>query len=1051
MLYRLGVLSASLLLATTVPIRAQDNDPTIATEPPRASATMAEGFETERPSWRQEDADSAIRLLVHERSERARHAGQRSERFVFTSEGPGSSFYYSYPLPEIPLTEDLEITLFVRANQPGVQLQAQVILPADTDPDTGRPSFVRVSGSSLNTADRWQRLEMSELLTSVERQVRLKRFQTRRPISLEGAYLDRVVVNLYAGGGDTEVFLDDLRISPVPNSAILALAPELEAINDPSLPQLPAGERAAGAGAVARIGVNAGRLSRDDRDWLPSVLRAPGADLDRAIPFGFDVVSVPIDEDPARLEQAARQGALLMPDLGSLGSEELQPPDAATAIEAIAGFPMPDLVAFWELGSALGSPRLTDQRRAAQERAKEIMDSLRGADEGRAPLATATVANDFAKFAMPGQSLDLIGVDPLSWGGSRDPNDVFEYFKQRRDLTVLWNVNAPFWSWVDAAVPARVKIGVWGTDAPPGWGLARVQPEQVRLTAYLALMAGFKGIGYKADAELTRDGGRPLLYEMSLLNAEMDLVEPILARGADPIQYLETYPPDPTNLTLIGGVTTQSGLSRISSNIPKEKLPHPSIKAAAISTQDGRGRLVLIADLQSGAQWQPGQMAFNDLTVVVPGAPSASQAFEVRLGGGRWLERDRVPGGVRFTLPEFGVATMVLLTTDINQGEQIRAQIERIRPRVVDLALKQARQQLETAADINGRLALDGKITRDSADLLALASRSLDSAEQARAREDYELAWDEARRVTRPLRLLMRAHFDLAYLRMVEATASQRDRAAGLPPLPPAPPEGQLPPKDPYEQNRKLLPRVLVQATASPPLVAWQTLPQHYIWCDWVEKGVFSTNLVDGGDFDGVAPQALFDSGWSDSSHQDPRVTYSMRLVEAKQKGDAGRGQVLKLSVLPDGGEAPPAFLDQPAAAVQTPPIAVKARQFLRISALVKLPRGLPPGAGGLIVRDSLGGEELQYRAVGTIADWSLVTLYRRVPSDGMLTVTLGLAGVGEAYFDDVRVERLEDFGGGELARGAAPVARPAPLPTANLPAENPGTAQPASGRRRLR
>jgi hypothetical protein len=63
---------------------------------------------------------------------------------------------------------------------------------------------------------------------------------------------------------------------------------------------------------------------------------------------------------------------------------------------------------------------------------------------------------------------------------------------------------------------------------------------------------------------------------------------------------------------------------------------------------------------------------------------------------------------------------------------------------------------------------------------------------------------------------------------------------------------------------------------------------------------------------------------------------------------------------------------------------------------------------GGIIVRDSIGGEQFQFRTSDPIPSFSRVVLYRKAPIDGKLTVTLGLAGYGEAFFDDFRVELVE-------------------------------------------
>src|SRR4051812_7441893 len=76
--------------------------------------SLRDGFESERTAWQQEQTDAAVNLLAHERSDRAAHEGRFSEGFHFDA-GPGSSFYYSYPLPKIPVSDALRVGLFVRS------------------------------------------------------------------------------------------------------------------------------------------------------------------------------------------------------------------------------------------------------------------------------------------------------------------------------------------------------------------------------------------------------------------------------------------------------------------------------------------------------------------------------------------------------------------------------------------------------------------------------------------------------------------------------------------------------------------------------------------------------------------------------------------------------------------------------------------------------------------------------------------------------------------------------------------------------------------------
>lgn len=135
-------------------------------------------------------------------------------------------------------------------------------------------------------------------------------------------------------------------------------------------------------------------------------------------------------------------------------------------------------------------------------------------------------------------------------------------------------------------------------------------------------------------------------------------------------------------------------------------------------------------------------------------------------------------------------------------------------------------------------------------------------------------------------------------------------------------------------------------------------------------------------------------------------------------------------------------FLDFPVAAIRSPAIRVQANNLIQISVLVKRPIRSNPGIGGVIIRDSIGGEQFQYRNGDDIPGYSRVVLYRKAPADGNFYVTLGLAGYDEVYFDDFRVQVIEEDSRSQAAdpnlvqqprrRSPAPA-----LPSPRIPAES--------------
>ncbi len=1030
-----GWLGSTVLMAASIsPLRGAEAPP----------GTIQENFESARPAWHQEETDATIRLIAHERSDRAAHEGRFSERFQFES-GPGSAFYCSYSLPKIPVTDALHASLYVRSNRAGVQLFGRVVLPGDIDPDTGQPSFVLVPGPIYENSERWQKLELIDLRQSVERQTRVLRASTRRPVALDGAYLDRLVVNLYGGPGESEVFVDELSVAPVPAELIAAHnAPPLPSPTAPSRTQAPAPETR--RNPTVRLDRN--RLRRDNYDWFFTAIHAPGADVAKLRRAGFDVLAEDIDADPKRIQDAIAKGFLLMPILSAkAGSDE--PPDPSQLVSTVAAYPYRDSVAFWYLGDHLGRARDTKAREAELERVQKTVSGFHGLPKSRSRLTTATVDGDLLKFARPPRNLALIGVRPSPWGSMQEPIDTYSYLTQRRLLGARWNAGGLYWTWIPATPPRVVLDAIWGEGvSPPAWGVPLVQPEQLRMYTYIALAAGYRGIGYQAGADLTRGNGQALLIEMALLNEELDLLESILANGADPIPFYHSYPPDPPTLPPPGGLGSRQRVPGA-----PEMAPLPDVRAAAIGTLDRKGVLLLVTNIATYSQYQPPQMAARDLQITVI-VPEGAQACEISPGGIRWLERKRVPGGTRISIPDFGVTAIILITTDVTFVEQIEANLARVRPKAVALAIDQAEWQLGWVTDINNRLialghplkvigpkAKKGRIapeppkTEDEvADLLKLAEESIKDARAARDREDYLTAWTEARRACRPLRILMRAHFDQAFGALTNYVIGEPDDEVDEP-------RARTEAEQEARQKAKKKKRegFLVVPTSSPACVAFNTLPQHYHLLDWLKGQSFGSNLVPSGSFDD--PEELEESGWTNQSYQHIGIT-SKVVTEAR--GTDQQRPAIKMKVEPadpKGLDALPPFLDFPAAAIRSPAIPIGAEYLYRISVKVKRPRPGVSGVGGVIVRDSIGGEPLQFRWTGALPEWTKVVLFRRAPSDGELTVTLGLAGYGAVYFDDFKVERVEEppkplppnVAGRPRRRPSAPATATRPTPRERL------------------
>jgi len=974
---------------------------------PGPSAAIRDGFEGPKVAWRQEQTDATVKIYAQERTRRAAHEGLQSEGFNFEA-GIGGGLYYSYALPKIPVTEGLKVSLYVRANRPGAQILGRVVLPADVDPDSRQSSFVSISGTTYGSSERWQKVELTDLPAAIQDQARVLSAVSKRKINLKGAYLDRLVVNINGGEGETEVYLDELSVGPVTPEAAAEHARMIrggEPVGRGSGPSARTiadrprtGRESLEAnrpGANSRIKIDRNRLSKDGFPWFPTAVRSPGADPALLRRVGCDVMVVPAGTDEEVLRAARAAGLFLVPELNG-GISEGKLPDADRIVAEAVAFPYKDEVFAWSIGENLGKSNDLMARKAALRRVREAVLGIRRAKPGGSPFTIGSVVGMLPEYARVPENLDLIGIPATAWGTVQSPIENFQYLEQRRLLTARSNADAPLWAEIDVTPPPVYRDAVWGTGSIPAWGMPRVQPEQVRVAAYAALAAGCRGLTFRADGDLSQGPGRMATIEMALLNEELDLLESILADPDKSIRMYPTYFPDPPPPPPITLFAMSNGMATRTPT-PKEFPPHPTIKAAGISTKDRRGTLLMVADYFPYGQFQPPQSAINKLKLLVPGARDA-HAYLISPGGIRVLDEDpNAPGGHKINLEDFGVTAIVLLTTNVELKDQIERSINMIRPTAVGLALEQAELHRAWVAEIDALIYNDGHPQKDSAALIAQADALIKSARDALEREDYPTAWDEARRASRPLRVLMRYHFMAAYDEMVKVLNDE-----DLPCGPVA-----------YDGQDKPQPRVVAPIVAAP-LASFSTLPQAWVWAGWMKTGRLGPNIMPGGKFNLEGFKNLKASGWSDASY---------RVDDVEARVDIQKGGPDNLKLAPEGGSnlvllAEPRkgitidsltpFADHPLVAVRSPGVAVHAGEVYRISVMAYLPKPTAPGLGGLIVRDSIGGERLQYRTPQSLSgNWHEIVYYRRVSADGELNVTLGLAGYGLCLFDDLKVEPI--------------------------------------------
>jgi hypothetical protein len=944
----------------------------LALYPCAAQQVYRNHFESNRPSWVKGNTDAGEVEAAHQVVEQGRPASGPRAEYIKVTARQGSHVYYQLPTKRAPVEDDLTISLWLKANRPGAQLLARVVLPNERDPFSYSDRLtVLIRGDAYRLAGRWQQLRLDRAVALCQKQQQMIQAQLKRALNFKDAYIDQLVLNVYGGPGDNEVWIQDLEMGPVledppPEPA----APAEKTPGRPTALPRPAGPANVVVFNDSQLLVNGKRfffrgirLTETDPAQAPKVMTA----LRYA---GFNTLWVDAAAPAPLVRQAAELGFRLVPALPVPSDTHLVSTEGLS--QEIAQFAEPGDVLFWDLGGSLTHLPRDVQGLTRSAQLVRMVDPMK-------PLA-ADVWDGLRPYA---RSVNLLGVHRWPLMTDLELPAYRGWLEQRLRLAELGQPGTFLWTWVQTHAPA------WHTDLAydrKGGAFAEPvgpQPEQVRLVAYHALAAGCRGLGFSSDRFLA-DGfqGRDRLLGVALLNQELAMLEPLVVTAGGPPTWIDTSIPE--------------------------------VKAAVFRTE--KGILVLALWCGRGAQFVPGQAAVKGLTMVVPQVPQDMQAWEVTPGDVHGLAHKRVVGGTQVTVGEFGLTTAVVFTADLMLVKRFQEQCHDQRQVAAQWTYLLALHERDKVVRIERELEQAGHSLPDGRQLLEKSQQYLKAAKGYWDGRLFGECYRESQRALRPVRILMRAQWDEAVKKL-----------DGNP-------------------------------VASPYAVSFYTLPRHWPLLEQVKASRVGANLLRGGGFEADPPAVL--TSWVQESHTlDPvevraeRVAHlvpgtpvvpvkattpaavakkaekfekvempaltaeAKKEAEAKKQVEARRKaaavepkegkQCLMLQAKAKDPAAVPVALEGTYLAVTSPAVRLQPGTLVQISAWVNIPAALGGSADGALFFDSAGGEPLAVRLAGPTGEWKKYTLYRRVPAEGTVSVTLALTGLGTAYFDDVRIEPL--------------------------------------------
>jgi hypothetical protein len=931
----LGFLAGALLLAVTV----------------AGQQIHRNGFETMKVGWFKGGFDAPYEEKAHAISDQVAHEGRHSE-YLQLDVKAGTYIHYAYPTGKALVGEELSASLYLKANRPGMQLMARVVLPHERDPqnlDNLLTTYIR--GDSYQQVGQWQHLQLGRPVQLAKQQQQLMQAQLKRAVDFTDAYVDGLLLNVYGGPGPTEVWIDDIEIGPMTaaTTAVPAVRPSGPTEAQPTKTVIPRPEPKPGI-----VEFNGNKLKVAGRPFLFRGIHVTDTPLDKLREARFNTVFLNQATNPALIREAADRGLWVVPMLRVLGDDGKPLPPEELA-KGLSHFAEAEKI-FIHLGSTLPQEHAMLVKRA--------VEAVKAFDPGVVPGA------DVWDGLMPySGALSLVGVHRWPLMTTLELPRYREWLEMRRKLA---RPSAFFWTSIQTHLPephARLLY-----DRPANATFEEPvgpQAEQVQLLAYTALAAGCRGLAFSSDRFLADSHqGRDRLLACALTNLELEMIEPMLV-GCDEVEWVDTS--------------------------VKE------VKAAVLTAPPTTPLGILVLPIWQGpfSQFVPGQAAVRKLAITVPPVPPNMQAWEVTPGDVRHLKAERVPGGTKVTLPEFGLTSTIVFTANTDLLARFQEQAKGRRQLAAQWAHDMAAYELDKALIVHDQLVQMGHTLPDADNLIADARRRLQNSRKLWEARGFPEAYSEAQRALRPVRILMREQWEKAV-------------------------------------------RGMDSPVASPYAATYFTLPRHWAFMEEVKRGTVGPNVLPGGDFETIPERP--EDAWhiEDPPSLDPvelvpqRVNVVLSPPEKPAppldlprdksgkppeppkydptpvKGPPKQGkQCARLEIKAKANSHTPLAMERTLLALTSPLVRLPAGTVVQISGWVCIPYAIAASPDGALFYDSAGGDALAVRLTEA-TPWKKFTVYRRVPASGTIQVTLALTGLGSVYFDDIRIEPI-------LSPGAVP------------------------------
>jgi hypothetical protein len=671
---------------------------------------------------------------------------------------------------------------------------------------------------------------------------------------------------------------------------------------------------------------------------------------------GFNAVKLAGPPTAEMLDEARRLGIWLV----------CPPPQAANfgdgANNAAA---MPELgpafapVLAWDLGTGLTARELDATQRRSEE--------LHRLDSQASRPTLCQPESDLLGYS---RRVDLVLMRHDVLATSFEQDDYAIWLRQRIRLV---RPGTPVWTTVETEPSPELvdEIALLSGNRAPA---PVFYHDQVRAIAYQALAAGVRGLVFRSVTRLDSNDPttRLRVAHLELLNLELELLEPWTSAGGQATSVQGSIYTPPAMATMASSKMTTAG--DLQSMVNPQAKASPNVRGFLLHTE--RAQLLLPLWAGRGGQIVPGQWSGNNLFYTLPGVPESTDVYEITTGGLRPpMRRQRVTGGVRVTLDELGMASMIVLTQDPLVIGTVTRRLQETGRRAAELQRELATEQFQRVTEVDAQLSAMGERLPKAAEWFQQSRQAMTRSEQRFNENDMTGAFAEARRAIRPLQVLARTH---------------------------------------WEKNV----RVLTSPLVSPLALSFESLPEHQTLMARLSANRWAPNQLPEGNFDNL--DRMLQSGWQNFQHALPNVR---SVADLSPISPSRRGYSLHLGAESSDENAAMTLVETAPVWLTSPGIPVQRGQWLRIRGSVYMPEPINGSLDGLMIFDNHSGPALAER-IGQTTHWQEFVLLRAARSEQPFSLTFALTGLGDVFIDDVAIEPWVEM----APAGAA-------APGSNLPA----------------